>query len=239
MSKNDLELRELYKSEAEHYLFDGLQFDEKLKERVMSDIQSESKRASSGKRIQSRRKRWMYGVMAAATAVIVLVAAPHMSTTAPEEDPPFNTLLVTENPDSADDTNIGTTIMTSSPQSIEEAQSLFGEKLHLPAYVPQSYELQKEIAAYGTVEGILDKVTFSYSTGSQTFLYTVDKNASAEVFSEFEKLELNGVTAYIDSLTDTYTALYWVMDNRLYSIYGDLSREEALNVAESVITTIN
>ncbi|RCW42302.1 DUF4367 domain-containing protein [Paenibacillus prosopidis] len=234
MSNDDLELRELYKSEAEQYLFDGLQFDGRLKERVMSGIQSESKPTSSGKGSHSRRKRWIYSVMAAVAAVIILIAAPQEI--APEEDPPFNTFLDTENPGLVDDTNIGTTMMTSTPQSIEEAQSQFGVELRLPAYVPQSFELQKEIAAYGTVEGILDKVTFSYSTGTQTFLYTVDKNASVEVFSEYEKLELNGVTAYIDSLTETYTALYWVMDNRLYSIYGDLSREEALNVAKSVKT---
>lgn len=236
MSNDDIELRELYKSEAEQYLFDGLQFDSRLKERIMSSIQSESKPTSSGKRIQSRRKRWMYGVMAAVAAVIVLVAAPQMPITAPEEDPPFNTFLDTENPGLVDDTNLG---ITSSPQSIEEAQSQFGEELQLPAYVPQSFELQKEISAYGTVEGKVDKVTFSYSTGSQTFLYTVDKNTSVEVFSEHEKLELNGVTAYIDSLNESYTALYWVMDNRLYSILGDLSLEEALNVAKSVSNSIN
>lgn len=233
MSNDDLELRKLYKSEAEQYLFDGLQFDGRLKERIKSGIQSESKPTFSGKGIHSLRKRWIYGVMAATAAAIILVAAPQMPTTAPEEDPPFNTFLDTENPGLVDDTNLG---ITMTPQSIEEAQSQFGEELRLPAYVPQSFELQKEIAAYGAVEGKVDKVTFSYSTGSQTFLYTVDKNASVEVFSGYEKLELNGVTAYIDSVSESYTALYWVMDNRLYSILGDLSREEALNVAKSVKT---
>ncbi|MGM0883869.1 MAG: DUF4367 domain-containing protein [Bacillota bacterium] len=230
MSNDDLELRELYKSEAEQYLFDGLQFDGRMKERIMSGIHSDSKPTSSGKGIHSLRKRWLYSAMAAAAAVIILIAAPQMPAIAPEEDPPFNTFLDTENPGLVDDD----TMMTWTPQSIEEAQTLFGEELLLPAYVPQSFELQKEIVAYGTVEGIVDKVTFSYSTGFQTFLYTVDKNASVEVFSEYEKLELNGITAYIDSVSESYTALYWVMDNRLYSILGDLSREEALNVAKSV-----
>jgi hypothetical protein len=120
MSNDDLELRELYKTEAEHLLFDGLQFDDRLKERIMSGIEFESKPPSSVKGI----------------------------------------IPCKDNP------NMGI-IMTSTPQSKDEAQLMFGEKLHLPVYVPQSYELQTEIVAYGTVEGVLDRVTFSYSTGAR------------------------------------------------------------------------
>ncbi|MDQ0110733.1 hypothetical protein [Paenibacillus harenae] len=217
-------LRETYKTEADETLFAGMEFDERLKERVRNSIHSEQKQdlPDTPKRVR-RSKRWTIGFMTAAAAILFVLASQQLMNMIPEDT---TNLLV--------DPEI---IEAPAPQSVAEAEALFGEKLYMPAEVPQSYQLQKEIGAFGDKDGIIDRLIFTYTGSNGAFLFTVEKTEATDATAGLETVQIGDLVGYIDSLKEDYTVLYWVMEGRLYSIMGDLTRGEALSVAGSATKT--
>ncbi|WP_028610773.1 DUF4367 domain-containing protein [Paenibacillus harenae] len=237
MNQEKSGLKDKYKTEADDTLFAGMEFDERLKERVRNGIRSEQEQAlplTPKKRVR-RSKRWTIGFMTAAAAILVVLASQQMTNTIPEDPPKIvvevDPGIIQENP--------GTIFSTPEPQSVAEAEALFGEKLHMPAEVPQSFQLQKEIGAFVGNEGTIDRLEFTYTGSKGTFDYTVDRNAATDMFTDLETVKIGDLDGYIGSMKEDYTVLHWVMEGRLYSIMGDLTREETISVARSASKTIN
>jgi hypothetical protein len=213
MNDPDQMLREHYKSETDEFLFNEMYFDSRMMADVRSKVHTATKQSTRTGRFDQRRMRWMYGTMIVAAAMILLFI------TLPS--PPINT---------------GTTFIVDDSQRVlqnaEEAQSSYGEGLHLPSYTPKAY-VNNRIVAYSTTKSGVSKVIFIYETDTKNYILSVEKNASIEPFMNDEKIEINDVTGYIYSDANI-TTLYWLIDDNLYSINGILPREETLKVARSI-----
>lgn len=226
MNGAEQKLHKHYKLEADDIMFADLQFDERMKERVMRSIQSASKPSFQGKRLASWRKSLIFAALTAAAIIVVFIDLPSIQSPPSDQPPVIMTTL--DAPIEAEQ------LKTLTPESLEDAQRMFGEELHLPAYMPEAYTLQNEIVAYGTAEGTADKVVFSYSSGVRSYLFIIEKEASLEPYANFEKIDFDGIKGYIDSVNETNTGLYWIDNDRLYSIIGELTRDEAVKVAQSI-----
>lgn len=126
-------------------------------------------------------------------------------------------------------------------ESVDEAQTSFGEAFLVPAYISEGFSLEK-IKGYGQNRESLSKVVFTYTFNDQSFLIIEDKNAFPYSFSDFEKVDINGETGYLKkssatSNTDGYldTELYWQINGIDYQIMGFISEEEAIKIAKSMI----
>jgi hypothetical protein len=222
MNNPDQMLREHYKSECDELLFNDVHFDSRMMAEVKSKIHTDSKQSTRSGRLDQRRMRWIYSTMMVAAAMIVLFIAIPSFNTPPSNQPPINT---------------GTTFIVDDSQKVlqnaEEAQSLYGEGLHLPSYIPKAY-VNNRIEAFSITKDGASKVLFSYATNTSSYILSAEKNVSLEPFMNDEKIEINNVTGYIHSDAHIGTTLYWLIDDNLYSITGMLSREETLKVARSI-----
>jgi hypothetical protein len=221
----DQKLRKHYKSEADENLFDSLQFDSRMKERIRSGIHPETKRSDDQGWFNRRRMKWIYGSITAAVAVFTLfIVIPMLQSPSPSSPPiQSGTTLIT--PIEGDHREL---------HSAEEAQQVYGRDLYLPAYTPDSY-MNDKIVAYGTTDGPISRVVFHYyADDTHSYELSVEKNTSIEAFANDEKIVFNGVTGYIHSDAKIGTTLFWMVDDNLYSIIGSLTREETLKVVESI-----
>ncbi len=233
MNDTDRKLREHYKSEIDENLFDGLQFDSRMKERIRSGIYSEAKRSALKGWFGWRRVKWIYGSVTVAAAVLFLLIVLPMFQTSPSSNPPPIDSGITLNTPFIGDPLVET-FEKWELHSAEEAEEAYGKGLRLPAYTPDSY-INDKIVAYGASGGPINKVVFRYyADNTHNYALSVENNASIETFANDEKILVNGVTGYIHSDAIIGTTLFWMVDDNLYSIIGSLTREETLKVAESI-----
>jgi hypothetical protein len=231
MKDTDQLLKKSYKSEADEVLFQDLNFDPRMKDKILRSLHPPLKQKAPGGWFNHNRMKWIYGSMTAAAAIVVLFIALPMVNYPPSSSAP---------PIINSATPLTTFVDGPSPAqmkkwklpNVTEAKAVYGEGLYLPSYTPDAY-VNDNIDAYGTANDVVSKVVFSYTTENSSYDLVVEKKGSLEAVVNDEKIQINGVTGYIHS-DEIGTTLFWVLDDSLYSIIGMLPREEAIRVAQSI-----
>jgi anti-sigma factor RsiW len=240
MKDLDQKLKEQFKSEADKHMFDNIEFDDRLKNKVRQQADS-SRRRRGGimERLAAGRRKWAYGAAAVAMAVMLIVLIPILQSpdpiSLPAETPaispvpsvsPGGTVI----PDAGSSL---TSLITVNVQTPEEAKERFGPDLLVPTYVPEGFK-QTEIQTVGMEEDVATRVHFFYSSGDQTLTVTEERGEADLNFDLFESVQVNGVAGYVFAQPGI-TELYWLADGIQFSVVGPITEAEAMKVAESFV----
>jgi hypothetical protein len=241
--KADTELHRQYKSELDEILFDDLNFDARLRERVRRHIHPELKRSVLKEWLGHGRRKWTYGALVSVLAIVLLMTAPSLQDLlqpSPNENTKENNSILQAVDDPLN--NVMGTDITSPPvqswtaKTVDEAGKWFGQGMLVPSYIPNGFTLH-QINASGTKKEMAMKVIFSYSSADRFFSIIEDKNKNMapNVFGGFETIDINGTKGHIKSDASVLdTELQWTVDGVQFMISGQISKEEVMNVAKSL-----
>ena len=115
--------------------------------------------------------------------------------------------------------------------SLNKPQPIVGEDTRnniLTEYIPQGFEkVGERITA--------NVVLLSYSKGDEYFRISVNAAASAksEIENATEKVKVNSFTGMYSS-ADGVNSLLWSDNDRVYSVTGNISKDEIIKIAEGV-----
>ncbi|WP_199620724.1 DUF4367 domain-containing protein [Paenibacillus alkalitolerans] len=252
MSISDRDIREQLKIEADELLFGNVQFDSRLKDKVLqSSLKGYERPSIKDKFNYSWRRRLSGFAVAAAVAGFLFVVAPSISESPapppttlqdPGEGiqgnvdlPPATGVQPSDTPFKASDGPPSTVKdITWQLQSVEEANEQFGSALFIPSFIPDGYKLQS-INASGPQADEVMSVTFSYVSGEGSFELTASELAEPYIAEDVKTVDINGFTGYMKSgETDQSTELHWNASGVRYTLTGKLSEDEALSVARSM-----
>lgn len=119
--------------------------------------------------------------------------------------------------------------------STAEAEKYWGSKLSLPAYIPNNFELT-DISIPKDNKEIY--VKFTYSSKNSYFKITQNKSTKYNITGK--SVDINGINAAITQNKDEtnsstiITQIIWVKDNIQYSVIGNISDVELINIAKSI-----
>lgn len=238
----ETELRRQYKVEADEILFDNLNFDARMKERVLRSIQTEHKLSVWKKRFGQGRRKWIYSITTAGFVVIVFLSIipnpgdwSKPSTLGNNEENPSVMHKVDDPSDTPiDDGTIPPTGQSWSLQTPEEAKERFGQGMLVPSYAPDNFTLRR-IDAAGTEQAMAVKIIFTYASEDRSYMVIEDKRISPTVFAGYESVDINGIEGYVKSdETASDTELRWSADGVQYMIIGNITKEEIVKVARSL-----
>jgi hypothetical protein len=241
--KADTELHRQYKSELDEILFDDLNFDARLRERVRRHIHPELKRSVLKEWFVQGRSKWTYGAVVAVLATVLLMTAPSLQDllkSSPNEIAKENNSIFQTVDDPSNNVMGGD--ITSLPvhswsaKTVDEAGKRFGQGMLVPSYIPNGFTLH-QINTSGTKKEIAMKVIFTYSSADRLYSVIEDKNKNMapNVFDGYETVDINGTKGHIKSDASVLdTELQWTVDGVQYMISGQISKEEVMNVAKSL-----
>ena len=115
--------------------------------------------------------------------------------------------------------------------SLNKPQPIVGEDTRnniLTEYIPQGFEkVGERITA--------NVVLLSYSKGDEYFRISINAAASAksEIENATEKVKVNSFTGMYSS-ADGVNSLLWSDNDRVYSVTGNISKDEIIKIAEGV-----
>ncbi|MFZ3384677.1 MAG: DUF4367 domain-containing protein [Candidatus Methanoperedens sp.] len=115
--------------------------------------------------------------------------------------------------------------------TLDEARNSVNFSVAVPSYLPEGYILDRvTVFEYDTTQS----VSITYKNGEEALsVYEVTKSAYTPN-GKFETVKINGVEArYKDS--DFGRTLSWPWKGSDISVYGKISKEELIKVAESII----
>lgn len=132
-------------------------------------------------------------------------------------------------------------IKTWTISTTEEAGKSFGSALLLPEYVPGEFHLD-QIQASGATQTNADNITLTYIDGDKLFHIMEVKTDLQEMVLDGKVITIHGLPVYINSLQTSdkaeidsmYTELQWFKEGVLYSISGQITEEEAVEIAENM-----
>lgn len=135
----------------------------------------------------------------------------------------------------------GSTVKKWFPATLDEAKKDFGGSFLTPDYIPQNYRLEK-INASGAEERKASKIILSYFTGEQSFMIIEETTETLIGFSDFEKIDINGITGLLkpsesidsENADSLDTELHWFNGEVHYSVAGLITQEEAIKIARSM-----
>ncbi|MCQ6560981.1 hypothetical protein [Paenibacillus mendelii] len=257
MNSTDHNIREYFKNEVDELLFQGLEFDDRMKNEILRHAMTNQ---MSSPRIERSKFDWrrLLLVSVAAAAIAVMILADDTFFGSPGEpaggsrtlidrvehganegiggtlnDPP--TILKGEDLPGLLSATDGTTWL---PATVEEAALSFGGGLMLPRAVPDGFEL-RQIRATGPENGTSDTLEFQYDKeGAGSFQWSAHKQEIAEPVNNDKQVDLNGTVGYIGPPDDdpdhqnTGIQLRWHVDGVQYKLRGNLLEDEALSFAE-------
>lgn len=224
-------LRKQYKSEADEYLFDGLEFDSKLKQKVRNSINPIQKSVGIKGWIAAGRRKWAFGTAAVVMVTVLAVSIP-MLDSAPEQTQIDNPGISLPAPDAGSEGSSLSELTTVIVETPEEAKMRFEANLLIPTYIPEGYQ-RTEIQTTGMEKDTATRVIFSYTSGDKVFTLMEDMRQAGFSFDTFESIQVNGVDGFVNVMPGL-TELYWLKDGIQFSIVGPITQEEAMKVAESL-----
>lgn len=123
---------------------------------------------------------------------------------------------------------------------LEEAQEKTAFTIQVPTVIPEGFELD-DVMIMTTQISKSDDVYLNYK--SEEAHFNINQKLIEDEFGfgsvadaddvHVEEMEVNGYEAFL-SQYDGYTILVWVTPNRYYSIHGILSKEEIIEMANSL-----
>ncbi|MEK3884487.1 DUF4367 domain-containing protein [Paenibacillus sp. PL2-23] len=225
MTDTDRKLREHLRKESDESLFEGMELTDRIKQQIRQQAAAEG----NGRRWEMK-KSWIIGASGIAAAVMVFAAFPLLNQ--PGEPVPTERPVV-----SAPATDGGAAgselspLITTKAETLEEAKTLFGEYLRVPATLPEGYALT-DIAIVGEQGASPRDVLITYTSGEKSVIFAATRMAGAYPQEMFTKTKVGENEAYIYE-QPTLTELFWMAEGVQYSITGPLNGEEAVQAAES------
>jgi hypothetical protein len=120
---------------------------------------------------------------------------------------------------------------------VEAAKAWFGDDLLVPAYVPDSFQLDG-IRGYADVSGEPAYVCFRYAAGQRAYHIMLSRQQESAELPPGESVEAEEFVGVFAETADTAggsrTELHGVRHGIRFVVSGSLSREDALNVARSM-----
>lgn len=232
MKELETKLERTYKKEADDVLFDKMEFNPMMKQKIRQEIKDKSQTSSTfAAWIAAGRRKWAFGTAAVAMATMIAVSIPMLQDipASPADNHPDSG--ITQPGDSSVGSGLSD-LITTEVESIAEAEQWFVEDLFVPGYIPAGYELTK-LEAVGTKAEEATRVMFTYTSGDQYFNLTEDMSPPGFNMDAFESVEINGREGFINAMPGL-TELYWIVDGVTLSIVGPVAEEEAIKVAQSM-----
>ena len=104
---------------------------------------------------------------------------------------------------------------------------------YVPAYIPEGYEVNN-VSCSDSVKKIIYKKQGDDSSIIYTEYESINSIAiDTENASRIETVKINGRDGTL-SVKDSVTSVVWEMDNRLFTVQGRISMDEAVKIAEGV-----
>lgn len=129
-------------------------------------------------------------------------------------------------------------------QSGMQAGQSFGGAFLTPTYIPEGFQ-QEKILATGSDPLIADKIILSYIAEERTFVIIEEKIPEADNFLDDgandiddaadigETVVINGTEGY-QKADPSGSQVHWFKDGVYYSVFGQITVEEAVKVARSM-----
>ena len=124
----------------------------------------------------------------------------------------------------------------------DEAKKQFGEFLLVPSYIPDEFILDK-IYASGKQEEEQNRtatsIVLTFISDEKSFLINQEKSSFQDEFIGYKTVDINGVNGYLirgasdidESLDGVITELHWFLNDVHYSVSGQITENEAIQVA--------
>ncbi|WP_243354580.1 DUF4367 domain-containing protein [Bacillus litorisediminis] len=220
------DLRKQFKSEADQFLFQTIEFTSDMKEAIRQNTRAEQ---------HSKKRKWNNLFLYLAAAAILcfsLLTLSYFTMT--------NQAVTYPNPQSeepqtlnADENNGITNPIAGQGQESQELSSpnevreVLGDAILLPTYIADGFELE-QINAQGE-----NKVIFTYVSADQSYLIMIEKAENQQFFTKFEKVQIHQKTGYL--YTTTYDSeLHFYANDFHYMISGLINKDEVIKVAEGL-----
>ncbi|MEA4894676.1 MAG: DUF4367 domain-containing protein [Oscillospiraceae bacterium] len=103
---------------------------------------------------------------------------------------------------------------------------------YVPTYITKGYSVTDM-----SYSDAIKKITLENEDNKSSIIYTQFESGSISIDTEnaslIETIKVNDQDGTL-SIKDTTTTVVWKMDNHLFIVQGQISREEAIKIAESV-----
>ncbi|MBO0994119.1 DUF4367 domain-containing protein [Bacillus sp. SD088] len=127
--------------------------------------------------------------------------------------------------------------------SLQDAQQETAFPIAVPIYIPKAYHLENVTVMKEEDELSTDILLHYEGTDEKGFV--INQKVVAEAFgmgavfdnedAKMENIIVNGQQAQLVTIQDDFSELFWVKDDQMYySISGDLSKQEIIEIAESM-----
>ncbi len=228
-------------------------------EKLSNKQNKDKKRYQSKDHIIFRRK-WFYTACAAILFLTILFTSPQGSVAYSKITEIFQTIndnvvglfikVSDDEGDRTDQPNSDESLMiddieTEKPDykhmSFEEAQKNTTFDIKEPTFIPDDIE-SVDITVVQFENEINEMVTIHYEGAYRSF--TIEQGLIGDSFSmgnvfhqeevEIETIDINGHKASMVKLKHGYTKLIWTTQSHYYSIDGELTEEEVIEIAESI-----
>ncbi|TLS52365.1 hypothetical protein FE782_10355 [Paenibacillus antri] len=225
MTDTDRKLRRQFREESDEMLFSNIEMSEDLKAKVRRTAAAEKP-----VRRTAFPKSWMLGAAALAAAVMLLIGYPMLQP--PAAPTPGDQSAGSEPPANGGAVGSDLSQLITTPLStVDEAATAFGAELHVPNDVPEGFTLS-EIAAVGMEGEPARDVIFTYASGEKSLTFVASRLPAAFPADLFSKTTVGGADGFVFEQPGL-TELFWSVDGIQYSVTGQITGEEALQVAES------
>lgn len=252
MSDVHKRLGDTYKKEADDVLFANLQFDKRLRNRVLQKIAEDEKTQKTEMNPRPmtsiRTKNWMRVSAAAAVAVLVIVSAvifydggqqPEPTLLYGDSDPDqAKTPELANQPESVNqpapspyDTEDGASDQAWDLLSPEQASAALGGIKVLPDYVPDGFSLVR-LQGFGQTPDRLARVILMYASDTSRFSLTIERRPLTLGTRPYETVDINGTEGYLAA--GETNELAWGHQELTYRITGQIAADEMLRIARSL-----
>lgn len=125
--------------------------------------------------------------------------------------------------------------------TLEQAREFMGDKLLMPSYIPEGYELT-EIRVPRSEEFVGQGIRLEYSNQRYYVMISQRTDLMDDGGEGYKSVDINGITGYMritrpepgDNISNGYVSLEWKSGDIQYLVQGDVSEEEAIKIAKSL-----
>lgn len=226
MTDIDRNLRHQLRKESDDMLFNQMELNDQLKQRIRQQAVAEKAR-----RRFTFPKAWVMGTVAMVAAIMIIAGFPMLQQ--PTDPAPAENLVESLPPSSGD--IVGSELsqlITTSLNSVEDAKAAFGPSLLVPNVAPEGFTLS-EIVSVGMEGEPVRDVIFTYVSGEKTTTFTANRNPASFPVDMFRQTQVRGIDGFVFEQPE-FTELFWMESGIQYSVIGQLSVDQAMEVAESI-----
>ncbi|MCT8978100.1 DUF4367 domain-containing protein [Clostridium sp. CX1] len=124
-----------------------------------------------------------------------------------------------------------------SPISIADAENFWGDKILMPSYLPNGFQLTDVSIPKDNSKEVYVKLNYSFEN---TYFRIVQNKSTTYINYVGESIDFNGSKAYVSKTKDSanpniiITEIKWINNNIEYTITGNLSESELTKILKSI-----